>query len=174
MVLIGNSEPLVVLLVATSTVLCGLMAGLFFAYSVSVVLTLDTLAASTYTRVMQSINEEILNPVFGVVFGGSIVVPVVGALLVLVDGYWTGLSSQLFLAGALVYLIGTAGVTVVVSVPMNDYIETWSIETPPDDWKDVRARWALWNHVRTGAAVVSFVVYAVVTLMLGASFVELF
>lgn len=68
---------LIVVLLTVSTVLVGLMAGLFFAFSVSVVLALDTLPASVYTRVMRSINDAILNAVFGVVFVGAVVVPTV-------------------------------------------------------------------------------------------------
>ncbi|AUV84083.1 DUF1772 domain-containing protein (plasmid) [Salinigranum rubrum] len=150
------------------------MAGLFFAYSVSVVLTLDTLSASSYTRVMQSINEEILNPLFGVSFGGAIIVPTVGAFLVFIEGLWTALFGQLFLAGTVIYLVGTAGVTLLVSVPMNNTIAGWSIESPPTGWEEVRARWKRWNHVRTVAAFISFVLYVVATLSLSASFVEPF
>jgi uncharacterized membrane protein len=164
-----GSEPLVALFVAVSAVLCGLMAGLFFAYSVSVVLTLETLSASTYTRVMQSINEEILKAVFGVAFGGAVVVPAIGAVLVIAGGHWATVSGQLFLAGALIYLVGTFGVTARVHIPMNDYIATWSAESPPDDWEAVRARWIRWNHVRTAAAVVSFALYVGSTLLLDAS-----
>lgn len=166
MALTANWEPLVGVIVAASTVLGGLMAGFFFAYSVSVVLMLDTLSPSTYTRVMQSINEKIMNPTFGFVFGGAAIVPIVGAVLVIIDGLWMSLSGQLFLAGVIIYLVGTAGVTVLVSVPLNDDIETWPIESPPDDWEVVRARWSLWNHIRTGGAIVSFGLYVAATLAL--------
>lgn len=165
--LIGQSDPLLVGLFAASTILIGLMAGLFFAYSVSVVLALETLSASTYTRVMQSINEKILNAVFGIAFGGAIVVPVVGTLVVFAGGHWTTTYGQSFLVASLVYLVGTAGVTMRVHIPMNDSIETWSVESPPDDWRTVRSRWAQWNHARTAAAVVSFVLSLVATVSLG-------
>lgn len=164
--LIGQPEQLLVWLLATSTILIGLMAGLFFAYSVSVVLALDTLPASAYTRVMQSINEKILNAVFGIAFGGAIVVPVGGALFVVGGGHWTATYGQLFLVATLVYLVGTAGITARIHIPMNDYIETWSVESPPDDWRAIRSRWARWNHVRTAAAVVSFILSLVATVAL--------
>ncbi len=153
-------------LFATSAILGGIMAGFFFAYSASVVLALETLSADAYTTVMRPINESVRNPAFGVAFFGAIAVPVVGAAIVLLRGYWTSQYGQLFLAGVTVYLIGTIAVTVMVHFPMNDDIATWSVESPPDDWAAVRARWALWNHVRTTAAIVSFALYigALVTL----------
>ncbi|RZV06125.1 hypothetical protein BDK88_4082 [Natrinema hispanicum] len=44
------------LLFAVSVVLCELMAGFFFAYSLSVVPALETLSASEYVTVLQEIN----------------------------------------------------------------------------------------------------------------------
>ncbi len=161
--LLGQSDSLLVGLFAASTILIGLMAGLFFAYSVSVVLALETLPASAYTQVMQSINEKILNAVFGIAFGGAIVVPVVGTLVVFAGGHWTMTYGQSFLMASLIYLVGTVGITSRIHIPMNDSIETWSVESPPDDWRTVRSRWAQWNHVRTVAAVVSFVLSLVAT-----------
>ncbi|WP_157972468.1 DUF1772 domain-containing protein [Saliphagus sp. LR7] len=153
-----SGRPVIVLLLV-SAVLGGLMAGFFFAYSVSVVLALRTLSASEYTTVMQEINEKVLNVVFGIVFFGTVVVPVGSAILVVVRGQWTTLSSQLFLAGLIVYLVGTFLVTMRIHIPMNDRIATWSPGSPPDEWATVRSRWARWNHVRTMAAVVSFALY---------------
>jgi uncharacterized membrane protein len=135
------------------------MAGFFFAYSVSVVLALQTLSASEYTTVMQEINEKVLNAVFGVAFFGAVVVPVVTAAIVVFRGAWSTQYGLLFLAGTAVYLVGTAFVTARIHIPANDYIATWSPVSPPDEWPAIRTRWTRWNHVRTTAAVVSFVLY---------------
>jgi uncharacterized membrane protein len=151
------SKEMLVLLFTISIFLVGTMAGLFFAYSVSVVLALDTLSASVYTRVMQSVNDAILNVVFGIAFFGSVAVPVVSAMACIVRGGWTAQHGQLFIAGTAIYLVGTVAVTMAVHIPMNEYLATWSPTSPPDDWETVRTRWGVWNHVRTVAAVVSFV-----------------
>ncbi|WP_158413687.1 anthrone oxygenase family protein [Haladaptatus cibarius] len=146
-------------LIAVSTIFTGLMAGFFFAYSVSVVLALDTLSAATYTTVMQEINEKVLNAVFGVVFFGAVVVPAISMVILVFWGDWTTLSGRLFLVGVVVYVLGTFAVTMRIHIPMNDDIATWSSASPPDEWAEVRARWTRWNHVRTIAAVVSFASY---------------
>lgn len=151
------SEELLVLLFTVSIIFIGAMAGLFFAYSVSVVLALDTLSASVYTTVMQSINDAILNAVFGVAFVGSVVVPVIATITCIAHGGWTAQYGQLFIVGTGIYLIGTVAVTVIIHIPMNEYLATWSPTSPPDDWKTVRTRWRVWNHIRTTAAIVSFV-----------------
>ena len=161
-----SGRPLVFLLVV-SAVLGGLMAGFFFAYSASVVLALRTLSASEYTTVMQEINEKVLNVVFGVVFFGAVVVPIGSAIIVVLLEYWTTLSGQLFLAGVIVYLVGTFLVTARIHIPMNDHIATWSPMSPPDEWATVQARWGRWNHVRTTAAAVSFVLYLAAIVSFG-------
>jgi uncharacterized membrane protein len=134
------AETPVVVLLAVSAVLGGLMAGFFFAYSASVVLALRTLSASEYTTVMQEINEKVLNVVFGIVFFGAVVVPIGGAILVVLQGYWTTLSGLLFLAGVIIYLVGTFLVTARIHIPMNDRIATWSPVSPPDEWVTIQAR----------------------------------
>lgn len=153
------SEALVILLIAVSAVLAGLMAGFFFAYSVSVVLALETVSASVYTTVMQEINEKVLNVVFGVVFFGAVVVPVGNAALMLTQEGWATQYGQLFLAGVVIYLLGTFAVTMRIHIPMNEDIATWSPASPPDEWATVQTRWTRWNHIRTIAAILSFVLY---------------
>jgi uncharacterized membrane protein len=157
----------VVVPLAVSAVLGGLMAGFFFAYSASVVLALKALSASEYTTVMQEINEKVLNVVFGIVFFGAVVVPIGAAILVVRQGYWTTLSGQLFIAGVIVYLVGTFLVTARIHIPMNDRIATWSPVSPPDEWVTVQARWGRWNHVRTTAAVASFALYLAAIVSFG-------
>jgi uncharacterized membrane protein len=162
-VLFGN--PLVVLLVV-SAVLCGLMAGFFFAYSVSVVLALESLSGSEYIPVMQEINEKVLNIIFGTVFFGAVVVPIGGTILIVLREALATQYGQLFLIGTIIYVVGTFLVTVRIHIPMNNRIATWSSTSPPDEWTTVRARWRRWNHIRAAAAVISFVFYLTAVLSL--------
>lgn len=162
------SDELIVFLFVVSTILGGIMAGFFFTYSVSVVLALDRLSAVVYTNVMQEINETVLNVVFGITFFGAVVVPTVSAAVVLLQGDWSGQSSQLFITGVIIYLIGTFAVTMRIHIPMNEYIATWSTPSLPDDWAAVRSRWARWNHIRATAAVVSFILYLAASVSLSA------
>jgi len=152
--------------IVASTILAGLAAGFFFAYSANVVWALDRLSGSTYTEVMQPINATVRNPAFAAVFFGAIAVSALGAVVILVRGDGLTPYGVLFLSGAIVYVLGTFAVTVMIHVPMNESIATWSATAPPADWAAVRARWALWNHVRTIAATISFVLYLTATVAL--------
>jgi len=54
-----------------AVILTGLSAGLFYAWSVSVIPGTQKVSDSTYLQTMQSVNRAILNPVFFSVFFGS-------------------------------------------------------------------------------------------------------
>ena len=56
-----------------AVVLTGLSAGLFCAWSVSVIPGTKRVADLAYLETMQSINRAILNPVFFLIFFGSVV-----------------------------------------------------------------------------------------------------
>ncbi len=60
-------------LLTLSVIAVGLMAGLFAAFSYAVMPGLRRTDDDTFVRAMRAINEAILNPVFGVIFAGALV-----------------------------------------------------------------------------------------------------
>jgi len=126
---------------------CGLMAGVFLAFSTAVMPGLRGLSPSDGAAAMQQMNRAILNPLFGVVFGGTALVClalVVGAPFSERGGTtWTVL-------GALLYLVGSIGLTMVVNVPMNNRLDAADPASAEGRriWADVLPRWTAWNHVR--------------------------
>ena len=60
---------------------CALVAGLLFAFSTSVMPALRQRPAAEGISVMQAINSNILNPLFGLVFGGTTVLCLVLAII---------------------------------------------------------------------------------------------
>ncbi|MDR6922300.1 anthrone oxygenase family protein [Chryseobacterium sp. 2987] len=142
----------------TATVLTALIAGLFYAYSCSVVLGLGKLSDSEYLRAMQSINREILNPVFFVSFiGAAILLPVTAFL------FRGQQPAFIFLMLASVaYLIGVFGVTVAGNVPLNDLLGKFDIAgSSAEAVKQMREtfenRWNFLNNIRTVFSVISIV-----------------
>ncbi len=156
----------IALLVATT--LSALMAGLFFAYSVSVSLGLGKLSDSEYIKAMQSINREIQNPLFFICFFGTLV------LLPYASFQYHSLYKTAFallLAASLLYAIGVFGVTVVINVPLNNQLEAFQLSTANlEQIKAQRAifenKWNAWNHVRTICSLLS------TTLAIGACLVR--
>jgi uncharacterized membrane protein len=129
----------------------GVMAGLFFIFSVCIMAALGRLAPASGIAAMQSINVTIINGMFLSVFMGTAVISV----LLIVGWFfsWAPSGGVFVLAASLVYLVGIIGVTMVFNVPMNDALAA----VRPDSaegatlWQDYLQRWTMWNHVRSVA-----------------------
>lgn len=136
----------------------GLVAGLFVAFSMAVMPGLARLPAATAAAAMQQINRAILNPVFGLVFGGTAVLAVVVAATTGVTG------TPLRLVGALVLLVGAYVVTAAVNVPLNNALDAADPDGPGlgTAWERYAGPWTRWNHVRALASTAGAVL-----LMLG-------
>jgi uncharacterized membrane protein len=143
----------------------GLMAGLFFAFSVSVMGALARIQPSEGIAAMQSINRAILNPVFFLAFFGTALV----CLMIVAASLWnwSAAGAGYALAGAILYLAGCMVVTMVFNVPLNNALDAPSATTSAGAavWANYLANWVPWNHVRTVAclaasALLTIAIYA--------------
>ncbi len=127
----------------------GLMAGLFFAFSNSVMGALARLPAAQGIAAMTSIDVVILNPLFLGVFMGTAVLTVFLAIAALLG--WGVPRPGFVLAGAALYLIGNIVVTSVVNVPLNNALAAVAPDSAAGAtlWSVYLDRWVFWNHVRT-------------------------
>ncbi len=144
-----------VLLGATLTM--GLSAGLFFAYSCSVMPGLAKADDRTFVETMQRINVAILNGWFMVVFLGAIVLTLLAVVLQFRGGD-RGLLPWL-IAAAVLYLVVLV-VTGAVNVPLNDQLAAaGSLDGIPDlaaVRETFETTWVRWNTVRTVSATAGF------------------
>lgn len=131
---------------------CGLIGGLLFVFSNSVMKALGQQSASHGMAAMQAINRTIVNPLFLLFFMGTAVV----SLFLLINAYaqWYPTHTGWMIAGSMFYLVGTFGMTVVVHVPWNNELEKADPTEMVSEkiWDDYRIKWTRWNHVRTIAA----------------------
>lgn len=131
---------------------CGLMAGVFFAFSVFVMNALARLQPTQGIAAMQSINITVLNPLFFAAFFGTAATCILLAVSSLLR--WHQPSAVYLLVGSLFYLVGTVLVTIVFNVPLNEALA----RVEPDSidgtnlWVNYLTNWTTWNHVRTVAA----------------------
>ena len=131
----------------------GLMAGLYLAFSIAVLPGIARSDDNTFVAAMRGMNAAILNPVFGLVFGGPLVFGVVAVATRLPDGEGIG-----WTAGALVLYVATLVITGVVNVPLNNRLDS----TEPSEAARAlfERRWVRWNVVRTVVCIGSFVGFA--------------
>lgn len=140
----------VVLVVATIT--SGLIAGLFFAFSCSVMLGLGGVEDRVFVDVMRRINRSIQNGLFGLVFVGSLLSSV--AVLVIGD-VWARVGGGLFLVSLLI--------TFVVNIPLNNRLDA-SDASDPAARRAFEGPWVRWNHVRMVFSTAGFVVLCLALL----------
>lgn len=133
----------------------GMMAGVFFVFSVAVMRALGQLPSSTGIAAMQAINRVIVNPLFLLVFFGTGVACLALAAGALVR--WDHPDSPYALSGALAYLLGSIGVTAACNVPRNNALALVdpSTEAGAALWQRYLREWTGWNHVRTIACVLA-------------------
>jgi len=130
---------------------CGLIAGVFYAFSVMVMRSLAQLPEQHGVAAMQAINVAALRPVFLWVFTGTAAVCAAVVVGSLVD--WDDASPYL-VVGGLLYLVGSFGLTVGYHVPRNealDRVEPTSLDAPRH-WNRYVRDWTMGNHVRGAAS----------------------
>jgi len=127
---------------------CGLIGGVFFAFSAFVMSGLNRLPAGRATAAMQSINVTAQHPPLMLALFGT--AAVCGALVYRAVSTWGDRRALLLLAGAAVYLIGAVLVTIVVNVPLNNQLAAVSAGSPAaaGHWHQFRTAWLLANHAR--------------------------
>ena len=140
-------------LITTGTVVAaitaGLVSGVMLAFSTSVMPALRRRPATEGIAAMQTMNSAILNPLFGLLFGGS---ALLCAALAITAPFTTDESHALWRGvGAALYVAGTIGVTIGVNVPMNEALDQAdpASGTTAKLWQRYLRRWTAWNHVRT-------------------------
>lgn len=131
---------------------CGLIAGVFFAFSSFVMRALARLPPDGGIAAMQSINVAVLNPLFLGTFLGTAVACVGAAITALLSAH--DRQSAYLLTGAALYVVGTFLVTVLFNVPWNNRLAAVAADAPEGAsvWAQYCVRWTVWNHVRTAAA----------------------
>lgn len=140
---------------------CGLVAGVFFAFSAFVMKALSRLPPGEGIAAMQSINVTVLNPWFMVAFFGTAAACVLALISALLQ--WHKSAAVYLLVGSVLYLVGCLLVTIVCNVPRNETLASVARADPDSAclWADYVASWTAWNHVRTAAALVAAASFSV-------------
>jgi uncharacterized membrane protein len=137
---------------------CGVVGGVFFAFSTFVMQALARIPAPQGIAAMQAINITAVTFVFMTALFGTALgcLALAGAAIFAVD---RSLESVELLSGAALYLCGVIGVTIAANVPRNDALARLSPDAPGAEhaWKDYVTTWTAWNHVRTLCAIAAAV-----------------
>ena len=158
------SGDLITVGTVAAAVASALVAGIMFAFSTSVMPAFRQRQAPEGIAAMQAMNSAILNPAFGLAFGGA---ALLCAALAVTAPFTVDESGALLRGlGAALYVLGTFGVTMAINVPMNvqlDSADAGSAEGVAV-WRRYLRRWTAWNTLRAifGAAASALLVISLV------------
>ena len=134
-----------------ATLATGLVAGVFYAYAVSVNLGLAVQPDASYVATMQAINARIQNPAFFASFFGAALF-LLAAFAAHIPRPRSGRFWLVALACAL-YIVGGFLLTAFVNVPMNEELARVAANASRGELAGARTAyegpWNFWNGVRT-------------------------
>lgn len=145
-------DDLAFILAFLTAIACGLMGGLFFAFSNFVMQALGRIHPEAGIAAMQSINQVVLNRAFLCLFMGTTAACVLLVLYALSN--WEVPGTFFLLLGSLLYLAGNFVVTLACNVPRNNALARLDAGSPDavGPWREYVETWSRWNHVRTATA----------------------
>lgn len=156
-------------LLVLATLLCSLVSGFLFAFSVVVMPGIKSLGDREFVRAFQVMDRVIQNnqPVFVLVWLGSVVALIAAAVVGF--GQLDKPGRVLILVAVAVYLLGVQLPTLAVNVPLNNQLQAVQVETLDAPGlqaarRTFEPRWNRWNLLRTLLSV--FVAAALIVLVL--------
>ena len=132
-----------------SAIGCGLLAGLYFAFSAFIMTALDRIGQASGIAVMNAINVTIVQSLFMPIFLGTTAASAALAVIGLLR--WSEPGAMAMVTGGVLYVLGMFIVTMIFNVPLNNAL---AVADPASQeaaslWARYLTDWTLWNHVRT-------------------------
>ena len=149
------SDLAVLLLTIVTIISVGLIGGVFFIFSVTVMRALGRIPAPSAITAMQEINVVIVRSLFLAAFFGAALMSLILAVYAMAD--WQRPGAPWLLAGAVIYLVGSVLLTMIRNVPLNNELAAVAPASPEGEavWTRYLAEWTMWNHIRTIACIVA-------------------
>jgi uncharacterized membrane protein len=138
---------------ATTIVLFALVMGVFWGTWFALSRTMSQLSAETFVAVGHQMIQNLAVPM-------RILLPLaLLSALVTLALLWQDRRTAAFwwlLAGFLL-MVAALAITLVVEVPIDNQIKTWTAATLPGDWRSIQSRWQLFHTIRTFLSIAAVV-----------------
>ena len=148
----GNSFVLIVLLFAA------LSTGGLIVNWIGLGRAMSRLSASAYVEFHQHTNRT-FNPYMPIVVIGALA----GGIALFVMYGVRSTPGQLAAAGAVCYALVII-IALTTDVRINHQIASWSIQNPPREWAQMRARWIRFHVIRTLFSIPAFAAYVLAVM----------
>ncbi|SDD69193.1 DUF1772 domain-containing protein [Niabella drilacis] len=141
-----------------SLILVMLVTGVFWGTWFTLTRSLETFPPDHFIRIGQTIIDNVATPM-------RILMPATLLLqLLLCISFWKQRPVFYFFAVSFIFMIISLLITLIVEVPIDNQIRTWTAATIPDSWTALRATWKQFHCFRTLTSILSFVSLAVPVL----------
>jgi uncharacterized membrane protein len=134
---------------------CGVMAGVFFAFSSFIMAALERAGQVPGILAINSMNETIVRSWFMPIFLGSTLASLALAAVSLARWQQPGALAEL--TGGVIYVVGMFACTMFLNVPLNNALLAVDPASPGGAtvWAHYLDAWTWWNHVRTATSLVA-------------------
>ncbi len=157
-----------ILILASSILSTGLMAGIFFTWSNAVKPGIGKLSDLEYLKALQSMNRVILNIPFKIVFFVSIIsvalVPLIYFDLYPNNIFW------LFIFSLVSYWVGAFSVTVFGNIPLNKKLDNSNLKSISSQKikllrESIESKWNNLNLIRTISSFITFLLLVLALIL---------
>jgi len=141
-------------------VLFALVMGVFWGTWFALSRTMQKLSAETFLAVGREMIHNLAVPM-------AVLLPVaLLAALVALALLWPDRRTPAFgwLLAGFVLMAAALAVTLVVNVPIDNQIKTWTAATLPGDWRSTQSRWELFHTVRTFLSIAAVIAVTISAL----------
>ena len=142
-----------------SAIGCGVMAGVYFAFSTFIMTALARTGPGPGLAAMNAINVEIVKSLFMPLFLATTLTS--AALVLIACVRFSEPGAVAMLAGGVIYVLGMFVATAVFNVPLNDALAAADPSSADGAalWARYLSDWTWWNHVRTVASIAATVFF---------------
>lgn len=143
-----------------SLVLVMLVTGVFWGTWFTLTRSLDTFPADHFIRIGQTIIHNVAGPM-------RILMPLTLVVQLLLCIAYRKQGPVIYaLLAAFGLMIVTLLITLLVEVPIDNQIRTWTSDRIPADWRALRATWKQFHAYRTLSSILSFGLLSVPALLI--------
>lgn len=154
-----NSYSNVRIIQLAALLLLALTAGVFWGTWFTLTHSIDEFSAAEFIHIGKVIIANVGNPM-KVIMPGTI-------LFVALCLFFANRQDKLrfyFTLTSLALVIIALLITLIVEVPIDNQIKTWTAATVPPDWKNLRSTWATYHFLRTFVSLASLVAFGTAIL----------
>jgi len=149
------SSMLITIILWAAAIGSGLMAGIYFTFSVFVMRAFNKIDAPHAVTAMNAINQTILNSLFMPLF---FVTSIISLFLIIFSfSHWNESGSHFIFYAGTIYLIGMFFCTIIFNVPLNNSLAELNLDKANVNmaWSHYYKHWTNWNHLRTMSSLIT-------------------